>query len=36
MPDEQAIVFTTAFLKRREADYAAATKRHDARVRTYE
>ena len=36
MPDEGAIVFTTAFLKRRESDYDAAVKRHDARVGAYE
>lgn len=35
-PDEGAIVFTTAFLKRRESDYVAAIARHDARVRAYE
>lgn len=36
MPDEEVIVFTTAFLKRRGTDYDVATKRHDARVRSYE
>ncbi len=35
-PDERAIVFTTAFLKRRESDYVAAIRRHDERVRAYE
>ena len=35
-PDEKAIVFTTAFLKRRESDYDAAIARHDARVKAYE
>lgn len=35
-PDEHAIVFTTAFLKRRDADYGPAIVRHDARVRSYE
>jgi len=35
-PDERTLVFTTAFLKRRESDYAAAIERHDARVRDYE
>lgn len=35
-PDERTIVFTTAFLKRREADYGAAIARHDGRVRAYE
>lgn len=36
LPDERTIVFMTAFLKRRDADYVAAIERHDARVRAYE
>lgn len=36
MPDLGVIVFTTAFLKKRDSDYVAAVRRHDARVRSYE
>jgi hypothetical protein len=35
-PDERVIAFTTAFLKRRTADYQAALDRHNARVRAFE
>ena len=35
-PDERTLVFTTAFLKRRDADYGPAIVRHDSRVRSYE
>ncbi|HLE97663.1 MAG TPA: hypothetical protein VI997_09870 [Candidatus Thermoplasmatota archaeon] len=35
-PDEKTIVFTTAFLKKRESDYEAAIDRHASRVRAYE
>lgn len=35
-PDEQAIVLTTAFLKRRESDYDPAIQRHDARIEANE
>lgn len=36
LPDEAVLVFTTAFLKRRPADYIRAAKRHDERVRAFE
>lgn len=36
LPDESTLVFTTAFLKRRAADYARAVVRHDERVRAFE
>lgn len=35
-PDERTIVFTTAFLRRRDSDYGPAIDRHDARVKAYE
>lgn len=36
LPDQRAVVFTTAFVKRRDSDYRAALQRHDARVKAYE
>lgn len=35
-PDEDTVVFTTAFRKRRGSDYDQAVERHDARVQAYE
>lgn len=35
-PDEDVVVFTTGFLKRRPSDYQDALDRHDRRVRDYE
>ena len=36
LPDEAALVFTTAFEKKRDSDYDGAVERHDRRVRRYE
>lgn len=36
LPDEGAIVFTTAFLERRKEDYHHAVRVHDARIKACE